>query len=151
MLVKWYPRRGSAFVAVDAAGYTYFFDLLADPYAPIHVCKGDSDAGKGALHSATTDLSLTRPGGRSAYLACTYGTQAGGGNITVRKFNDAATRLRAPAISTAMSIPAPGSGSYSVEETMLRSTMLSWAARIGQRRVVGVVSDTSANGKNGHK
>jgi len=88
VMVRWFPTRAAAFLAVDSQGNLYEFDLLQDPLVPIGVEKLStvSKLSSQALDVCSSSAAVVAPYGRDHQL---YLAVASGGPMGpyVRKLN----------------------------------------------------------------
>lgn len=137
VMVKWCPRRPSAFLTADAAGSVYFFDLLQNPFAPIFV---ESVPAK-KLTPNTIDISRPRPGSNVVYAlsAAQEASGRGGMAVQVRRLNDVLLRPFGSFTGGISDTKGATGAHMEREEVQLRAAMSSWVARTSTSQAVAVM------------
>jgi hypothetical protein len=152
--VKWYPKRSSAFIAVDSVGCYYFFDLLKNPFGPITI---QNVAIEGKLNNKLIDISNAKSWNNIVYTVVAPqnlklhgidGLQATKLNEDFAIQNDTKSDNNIPLTvvsvhNIAMLQSENMIDKNDVEEILLRQSMTSWMKRtIAPKYVASITHDS---------
>lgn len=126
VMVKWCSRRAATFFVADSLGRLYLFDLLQNPFAPVHVEAGPV----GKVGPNTVDLSRPRHGSNAVFAVVSSLERgvSGGASLFVRRVSDDVSRSPVPAAalsSTSATIKGEN------EEAQLRKVCCHYCAHNG--------------------